>query len=42
MNAVNRFLRYVRYDNKYAMDTGTTPSTSKQQELGADLSEEIA
>ncbi|MCI9473118.1 MAG: peptidase T [Flavonifractor sp.] len=42
MNAVNRFLRYVRYDTQSAMDTGTTPSTAKQKVLGAALAEELA
>ncbi len=42
MNAVNRFLKYVRYDTQSAIDTGTTPSTAKQKVLGAALAEELA
>lgn len=42
MNAVDRFLNYVRYDTQSAVDMGTTPSTAKQKALGAALAEELA
>ena len=41
MNAVDRFLNYVRYDTQSAVDMGTTPSTAKQKALGAALAEEL-
>lgn len=42
MNAIDRFLKYVRYDTQSAGDMGCTPSTAKQKVLGAALAQELA
>ena len=41
MTAVERFLRYVKYDTQSAEDSKTYPSTEKQRELGRQLVEEL-
>lgn len=41
MNAVDRFLRYVRYDTQSDEHSHTTPTTEKQKVLGAALAEEL-
>ncbi|MGA3297793.1 MAG: peptidase T [Candidatus Bathyarchaeia archaeon] len=41
MTAVERFLRYVKYDTQSAEDSKTYPSTEKQKELGRQLVEEL-
>ena len=42
MNAIDRFLKYVRYDTQSDIDSPTVPSTAKQKVLGAALAEELA
>ena len=39
MNAVDRFLTYVRYDTQSDEHSDTTPTTEKQKVLGAALAE---
>ncbi|MBM6887795.1 peptidase T [Pseudoflavonifractor phocaeensis] len=41
MNAVDRFLTYVRYDTQSDEHSDTTPTTEKQKVLGGALAEEL-
>lgn len=41
MNAIDRFMKYIRFDTQSDEESDTCPSTGKQKVLGAALAEEL-